>query len=173
MTYTPQADYNGDATFTYRIADPHGSGATGTVTVAVRAVNDAPIALADARATKVDAVLSFPAFELPANDAAGPADEAGQQLQVTEVAATGETRGSVAMLLGNVVYTPPQGFFGTDRFAYTVCDDGTTGGRPRSALRFGRRHGRHRGAACARGLGPCPCDRRGRGAEADAVGQRR
>lgn len=52
ITFTPAADFNGAAEIAYTVTDQHGASAAATVTVAVAAVNDAPVltgALADAR----------------------------------------------------------------------------------------------------------------------------
>ncbi len=43
FTFTPNANFNGDAVFTYRLLDGRGGLATGTVTVSVTQVNDAPV----------------------------------------------------------------------------------------------------------------------------------
>ncbi len=47
ITFTPDADYNGDATFTYTVADASGKETTATATVTVTATNDAPVAVDD------------------------------------------------------------------------------------------------------------------------------
>ena len=47
ISYTPNADFHGDDSFQYLIDDGHGGVATGTVTVSVKPVNDAPIAADD------------------------------------------------------------------------------------------------------------------------------
>src|SRR5207245_1587970 len=46
--YSPAANYNGSDQFTYTVSDGHGGTATGTVTVVVNPVNDAPVANGDA-----------------------------------------------------------------------------------------------------------------------------
>jgi VCBS repeat-containing protein len=43
-TYTPDPDYNGPDSFQYTVRDPQGQATTGTVTLTVGAVNDAPVA---------------------------------------------------------------------------------------------------------------------------------
>ncbi|HEX8113424.1 MAG TPA: Ig-like domain-containing protein, partial [Kofleriaceae bacterium] len=54
VTYTPAADYHGADSFTYTIADPSGATATATVTLAIAAVNDPPVAVADATSLDED-----------------------------------------------------------------------------------------------------------------------
>src|SRR5690606_39587784 len=45
LTFTPKEDWNGTATLTYRATDSKGANSnTGTVTIIVRPVNDAPVA---------------------------------------------------------------------------------------------------------------------------------
>ncbi|GIG23630.1 hypothetical protein Cch01nite_43540 [Cellulomonas chitinilytica] len=71
--------------------------------------------------------LSLTDAELLANDRPGPDDEATQRLTVTGVTATSETHGTLDRTAdGTIHYTPEDGFLGQARFAYTVCDDGTT-----------------------------------------------
>ena len=47
MDYTPAADFNGTETITYTVSDGTDT-STGTFTITVTAVNDAPVAVADA-----------------------------------------------------------------------------------------------------------------------------
>ena len=129
VAYVPDLDYNGPVSFAYRAGDGMLRSNTATVRLSVAAVNDAPEPEDDS-ATTADETLTIPAADLTANDSPGPADEAGQALTVTAVEPLPGTRGAVVLFLGNVVYAPPPGFSGTDSFAYTVCDDGTTAGAP-------------------------------------------
>ncbi len=43
-TFTPNADFNGDTTFSYTVEDPSGAQSSATVTIDVAAVNDGPVA---------------------------------------------------------------------------------------------------------------------------------
>ena len=61
ITLPPAANYNGTDSFTYTISDGHGGTATGAVTVTVTAVNDAPVAVNDAKTTAEDTPLTFAA----------------------------------------------------------------------------------------------------------------
>ena len=134
ITYTPDADYNGPDGFTYTIADDGTTGgaadpltATATVNVTVSEVNDAPTTVDQAKMTTEDAALTFAASDLLAGASPGPANETGQTLSVTAVGAAGH---GTAVLNGNgtITYTPDADYNGPDSFAYTITDDGTTGG---------------------------------------------
>src|SRR5262249_57540872 len=65
VIFTPAADYNGAASFTYTVSDGHGGSSTATVNVTVNPVNDAPVANADSVTTKEDTATSIPAATLP------------------------------------------------------------------------------------------------------------
>ena len=129
VVFTPAADRNGPLTFTY-VATDTGSPAltaTGTVTVSLAAVNDAPITVADSVSTNEDTALTITAASLAANDSPGPAtatDESGQALTVTAVTKSPTMQGTVTLTAGNVVYTPVANFNGTETFTYTVQDGG-------------------------------------------------
>src|SRR5207302_1741507 len=154
VTYTPDVDYNGAASFTYTVSD---NGTTNrsaerrvgkaTVNVTVSEVNDAPTAVDDNKTTAEDTTLTFAASDLTtddsasvaedgsvaidvrANDTKGPANEAGQTLAVSAVGTP--THGTAAVIAsgpnaGTVLYTPAADYNGPDAFTYTVSDNGTT-----------------------------------------------
>ena len=126
ISYTPPADFNGSDTFTYTVAD-NGSPAEssgGTVTVTVAAINDAPVAANDSKSTDEDIELLFTATDLTSNDTPGPVDESAQTLTVTAVSATSTEGGTVTLVAGEISYTPPSNFNGSDSFTYTVADNG-------------------------------------------------
>ena len=130
VTYTPEANFNGAASFTYQVCDGPSDPlcTTATVNVTVNEVNDPPVAANDAKSTNEDTPLTFAASDLTANDSTGPADESGQSLTVTSVSATANTHGNVVLNSGNVTYTPDPNFNGAASFTYQVCDNGTTAG---------------------------------------------
>ena len=51
FTYTPASNYNGTDSFTYKANDSKADSNTATVTITISAVNDAPVATADAYST--------------------------------------------------------------------------------------------------------------------------
>jgi hypothetical protein len=139
ITYTPPPNFNGTDSFSYTIedngttdgvADPRQATGTVSVVVAVSEVNDPPTAGDDTVSTAEDTQLSFAASDLLANDSPGPPNEAGQTLTVTGVSSTTAAGGTVTFENGQITYTPPPNFNGTDSFTYTVTDDGTTEGNP-------------------------------------------
>ena len=127
VTYVPEANYNGAASFTYRVCDDGSPSqcTTATVNVTVNPVNDPPTAADDAKSTNEDTTLTFASSDLTANDSTGPANESGQTLTVTAVTATANTHGSVTLSSGNVTYVPDSNYNGPASFTYRVCDNGT------------------------------------------------
>ncbi len=135
VTYTPSADYFGPASFTYQVCDDGATNgvadpecAFGTVNVHVTEVNDPLVANADFKSTAEDTPLSFLAGALTVNDSPGPANESGQLLGVTSVAATADTHGTVLLIADTVTHTPDHDYFGPASFTYEVHDNGTTNG---------------------------------------------
>ena len=61
VTYSPDTNYSGPDSFTYTASDGNGGTDVGTVTIAVNAVNDAPVAVDDDYDVDEDAVLTIPA----------------------------------------------------------------------------------------------------------------
>ena len=127
-TYTPEPDFNGTDSFTFRASDGTLSSNVGTVTIGVQERNDAPTIRDDTRTTDEDVTLSFQAQDLTLNDSTGPVNESGQTLTVTQVTPTAETHGVPMLDGGTVTYVPDPNFNGVARFLYTACDDGFTAG---------------------------------------------
>jgi DNA/RNA endonuclease G (NUC1)/fibronectin type 3 domain-containing protein len=127
-TYTPAPDFNGTDTFTWRVNDGTNNSNTSTFTINVSEVNDPPVASDDSKSAIANNALTFASSDLTTNDSPGPADEAGQSLNVTTVTPTANTHGNVTLSSGQVTYTPATGYAGPASFTYTVCDNGTTAG---------------------------------------------
>jgi serine/threonine protein phosphatase PrpC len=113
VTYVPAANYNGSDSFSYTVSDGHGGTATGTVTMTVTAVNDAPVAVADAATVAEDGSV---VVNVLANDS----DVDGDTLSVSAV--TQPSHGSVTLVSGVVTYVPAANYNGSDSFTYTVSD---------------------------------------------------
>ncbi|MBD8529623.1 MULTISPECIES: tandem-95 repeat protein [unclassified Massilia] len=111
-TYTPNADYHGADSFTYRVGDGS-AGTTYTVTIGIASVNDNPVAANTAIVTAEDTAH---AGQLPgASDVDGDA--------VAYALATGPAHGQVAIHAdGSYVYTPVADFNGADSFTYEISD---------------------------------------------------
>ncbi len=115
VTFTPTPNFNGVATFDYVASDGAG-GDSGTVTIQVQPIADAPVAAADVATTPEDQVLTIPAATLTANDT----DADGGVLQVSAV--SNATNGAVALAGGSIAFTPSTNFSGVAGFDYTVSD---------------------------------------------------
>jgi hypothetical protein len=125
LLFTPTANYNGPASFTYTVSDPYGNTATATASGTVAAVNDAPTAAADSFSTNEDTAVTV---QVLANDT----DIDGDTLSVTQVnggaitaggPAVAVTNGSVALTTaGELVFTPAANYNGPASFTYTVSD---------------------------------------------------
>ncbi|GAB3760876.1 hypothetical protein GCM10028796_10170 [Ramlibacter monticola] len=122
VLFTPTANFNGAGSFTYTVGDGNGGTATATVTVNVASVNDAPAAGNDAFVATEDQPLTIAPPTLLANDSDVDADS------LTITGGTGGTGGTVALVGGNIVFTPTANFNGAGSFTYTVSDGngGTT-----------------------------------------------
>ncbi|MBK9713170.1 MAG: ExeM/NucH family extracellular endonuclease [Kouleothrix sp.] len=114
VKYTPNANASGADSFSYTIADGHGGSATGTVSVTITPVNDAPVANADTLTVLEDA--SATTVNVLANDT----DVDGDSLAVTSV--TQGAKGAVTLAAGVVKYTPNANANDTDSFSYTIAD---------------------------------------------------
>ena len=118
IVFTPFADFNGVARFSYGANTPEGGRADAIVTLNVTAVNDAPEAANDSGyQTLEETPFQIWSGDLLANDS----DLDGDSLTLVSVAGNE----NVAVELtddGYVLVTPAAYFFGTASFTYTVAD---------------------------------------------------
>lgn len=118
FSFTPEAEFIGDVSFTYRPTDGLTQGPETTATISV-AANAIPVAVADAFALDEDGVLEVAAPGLLANDTDADAAEGELMVSLVEAAANG----SLALNPdGGFTYTPAADFFGEDSFTYQVSD---------------------------------------------------
>jgi len=118
FVYTPEADYFGTDSFTYRAYDGADVSSAATVTLTVNFVNTPPVAEDDAYTVNMNATLTVGAAGgVLANDSDHDHDTLTAQL-VANVA-----HGSLTLNAdGSFVYTPAPGFHGTDTFTYQAFD---------------------------------------------------
>ncbi len=117
FTYTPDLNFFGTDSFTYKASDGLLLSNTATVTLTVTAVNDAPVAANDSYTTAQDTVLTVAAPGVLSNDS--DVDSA----TLTAVLVTGPAHGTLTLNAnGGFTYTPAAGFTGTDGFTYQASD---------------------------------------------------
>jgi hypothetical protein len=117
-TYTPNLNFVGSDSFTFRANDGSANSNTATVTITVGGQNDAPVAVDDTASTSEDVPLSI---QVLANDT----DDENDPLTVQSVAVTSATNGTVSISADkkSVLFTPSANFSGTGTFTY-VANDG-------------------------------------------------
>ncbi len=113
LTYTPDAGWAGDDTFTYEITDAFGRTASASVTVTT-ALPAAPIADDDSLTTPYNTDLTVAAPGVLVNDS-------GTSLTVTDTSTPGHGTVTVGAN-GSVAYTPDTDYAGADSFTYEVTD---------------------------------------------------
>jgi endonuclease G, mitochondrial len=122
VTYTPDANFNGAASFEYQVCDngnsnglPDSKCATGVVNVTVNPVNDAPSANSQSVSTNSNTPV---AVTLTGSDLETLAADL-----VFEVAVS-PAHGSLSGTGANLTYTPNANYSGPDSFQFTVRDSG-------------------------------------------------
>jgi hypothetical protein len=113
VTYAPDPGFSGVDEFEYTVSDGKGGTDKAIVFVAVAPVNDPPTAQDDSATTGRGRSI---AVAVLLNDSDPDADP----LSIESV--TQPEHGTVAVTGGDIVFTPNEGFTGTDSFAYTVTD---------------------------------------------------
>jgi hypothetical protein len=122
FSYTPIPNFSGTDSFTYRADNGSATGNRATVTIAVIAVNDIPVASNDSYVVLEDNSLVVGAPGVLANDN----DLDGNSLTAVLVSAT--ANGVLNFNSdGSFSYTPNPNFSGTDTFTY-LANDGTSDG---------------------------------------------
>ena len=104
-------------TFSYTVSDGTDT-ASGTVTLTIVGVNDAPVAVADAASGDENQTVRI---DVLANDTDV---DVGDTLDITtvQIDTPPDNGAAVPQADGSVLYTPDAEFFGSDRFAYSVAD---------------------------------------------------
>ncbi|MGH7817082.1 MAG: tandem-95 repeat protein [Candidatus Binatia bacterium] len=119
FSYTPNPNFSGTDSFTYRADNGSANSNLATVTITVSQVNDIPVASNDSYAVLANASWAIDAPGVLANDN----DLGGDALTAVLIDTT--TNGALTLNPdGSFIYTPNSGFIGTDTFTY-VANDGT------------------------------------------------
>jgi hypothetical protein len=117
ISYTPNPNFTGIDTFTYRIRKGSAGSRIAQVTLVVRGVNDVPVGAEDAYTLTGDTTLSVPATGVLANDADVDNDP------LTAVYFAGPDHGLLTLNPdGSFDYTPDMGYTGPDAFYYFAND---------------------------------------------------
>ncbi|MBE9580321.1 MAG: tandem-95 repeat protein [Proteobacteria bacterium] len=117
LTYSPDVNYNGSDSFSFKANDGQSDSELGTVSITLTAVNDAPVANDQSVYTDEDTAISG---TLDASDVDGDA--------LTYVLVTSGSKGTASVTnssTGAFIYTPNQNANGTDTFTFKA-NDGTT-----------------------------------------------
>ncbi len=125
LIFTPTGNYSGPANFTYEISDGNGAVATGTVSGAVTATNDAPVAANNSYTTAEDTIATGNAIADNTGTGAD-SDPDGDPLFVTSnsIGTFATPQGGTITLVanGDFTYIPAANFNGTDIFVYSITD---------------------------------------------------
>lgn len=116
LTYTPNANVNGNDTIVYQAASG-GDSDTGTINVAIAAVNDPPVAVNDTATAFTGATVQIQVLN---NDNAGP----NENETLTVIAASSNNGTATPNSDGTISFTPTAGFTGNATINYTIQDSG-------------------------------------------------
>jgi hypothetical protein len=123
VTYMPAANYSGGDSFTFRATDGLAASNTATVSIAVQAVNDPPVAAGEAYTLAAGGSLTVSAPGVLANDS--DVDSA----PLTAVLAAAPASGVLTLAAnGSFTYTPAPGFSGPASFTYRASDGAAVSG---------------------------------------------
>ena len=116
LTYKPGTNRYDDVFFTYQVSDSGNLRGTGTVTITINAVDDAPTVVGDNRTIEEDNPVTIAVLS---NDS----DIEGDDFSIYSY--TNPSHGSVSLDVDtqSFTYTPTLDYNGTDTFTYTVAED--------------------------------------------------
>ncbi|MCE2507455.1 MAG: tandem-95 repeat protein, partial [Nitrosopumilaceae archaeon] len=114
ILFTPDADYFGDTTLSYRITDGNGGFSVGIVTITVTNVNDPPVSENDYITTSEEQPVTISVLD---NDS----DIDGDTLSFHSVDGT-NTAGSVTNNGDTITFTPSDDYNGDSTFTYVTAD---------------------------------------------------
>jgi DNA/RNA endonuclease G (NUC1) len=113
--YSPDPNFNGTDSFSFKVNDGLQDSNISTVNITVTAVNDQPVANSQSASTNGNTPVGI---TLTGSDVETPA--AGLTFNVT----LGPAHGSLSGAAPNLIYTPTTNYSGPDSFTFTVTDTG-------------------------------------------------
>lgn len=117
LTYTPELNYYGSDSFTFKVNDGALDSAPATVSITITKVNAIPAAANDSYTVDEDSPLSISAPGVLGNDSDADSDPLSAQL-VTNV-----SNGALTLNTdGSFTYQPDPNFSGSDTFTYRASD---------------------------------------------------
>lgn len=120
FSYSPNANYNGPDSFTYRANDGTLDSGIATVNLSVAAVNDAPTANSESYSTAEGTILTV----MPGGVLSNDVDVDGDPLRAILV--SGPSHGSLTLNAdGSFIYNPLAYYNGPDSFTYRANDGST------------------------------------------------
>lgn len=126
LDYTPNDNYYGTDSFTYRVFDGELYSDQATVSLEVRSVNDVSVAVDDSYEVDCNGTLMTYAYNgLLANDSDADNTDSNHEEndRLTAVLQSDPEHGDLVLgSSGWFTYTPDDGFAGTDRFTYAIFD---------------------------------------------------
>ena len=111
VTYTPNANYFGSDSFSFKVNDGAADSNTAAITITVADINDLPTVSSQSVSTPEDNAL---AIVLAATDSDG---------SIVSYTANSPTHGLLTGVAPNLTYTPDVNFSGSDSFTFTATDD--------------------------------------------------
>ena len=111
LSYTPAGGYSGSDSFTFKVNDGEFDSNVATFTIAVTAVNHAPVAAAKSASTAEDSAVSV---------VLSASDSDGDSLNYSIV--SGPSHGALSGNAPNMSYMPASNYNGADSFTYRAND---------------------------------------------------
>jgi gliding motility-associated-like protein len=115
FTYTPDLDFNGNDSFTYKLCDADGDCDDATVSIITTPVDDLPVANDETFIANMDGFLDDFVDD---NDI--QSGDGGNTWSIVKQPTTGSVTFNSD---GSFNYTPNVGFLGNDSFTYKLCDE--------------------------------------------------
>ncbi len=109
LTYTPNANFTGTDTFTFRATNSNGESATGTISISINS---------DIKATNQTVTAQYDSAGIPVALTA-----TGGWPPYTFTTLTNPLHGTLSGTVPNLIYTPNALYFGPDSFTYKVSDE--------------------------------------------------